>query len=93
VLSVFKIFKNYTFVFQKNHQVYSMNTQSCSEYSCEVSVEITLYFDLEEKKTILWLCIGHIFVGNLYFMYSPNISFFKIPAVPLKCLYVCTYLI
>ena len=43
-----------------------MNTYTCPEYLCEVSVEIALYFELHEK-TNLWLLIGFDICQNLVF--------------------------
>jgi hypothetical protein len=49
------ILKLYIYV-SKNRHIYFMNTYTCTEYSCDVSVEIALYFELYEKN--VWLRIG-----------------------------------
>lgn len=43
------ILKLYIYV-SKNRHIYFMNTYTCHEYSCEVSVENALYFELQEKN-------------------------------------------
>lgn len=50
VLSVFKMFKKLSIYVSINDHIYSMNTYIYSEYSCEVSVEVALYFELQEKN-------------------------------------------
>jgi hypothetical protein len=45
-----KKIKNNTFAFHKNIKIYSLNTYTCFEYLCEVSVEISLYFELLKKN-------------------------------------------
>jgi hypothetical protein len=68
------IWKMY-FCVSKNHQIYSMNTYTCSKYFCEVLVEITLYFELQ-RKTNFWLCIGAYICQKNVFFIAQNKTYF-----------------
>jgi hypothetical protein len=47
-------------------KIFSMNTYIFPEYSCKVSVEINIYFELQ-KKTKLWLRIDSDFCQKFVF--------------------------
>jgi hypothetical protein len=77
-------------MFQKNYKIYSMNAYTCPEYSCKVLIEITLYFELEEKQK-LSLLINLDFC--LFCTAQIRHTFSEIFIVTLECLYICPYLI
>jgi hypothetical protein len=90
-----KILENCNFCFLKNYEIYFINTYTCPGYSCKVLVEISMYFELQ-KKTKVMATYRLIFLSEIcLFLYSSkyNILFYEIFTVPLKCLYVCPYLI
>jgi hypothetical protein len=75
VLSFQNIYKLYTSVL-KNHHIYSINTYICPGYSCEILVEISLYFDLQEINKFIATYRGRYLSEIYLFCVAQNSTYF-----------------
>jgi hypothetical protein len=75
VLSFQNIYKLYTSVL-KNHHIYSINTYTCPGYSCEILVEISLYFDLQEINKFIATYRGRYLSEIYLFCVAQNSTYF-----------------